>query len=162
PSQWPANDPSRPTEPKKADWASIIRLSKETLAQTSKDLLIVARLVEALTKEHGFAGFRDGVQLFLILVDQAWNRVLPEIQSEDALEVRATPFYWLDEKDRGARFPTSLCLVPVVVGEKGPLSWQHWKDAQGGKGKVTTVDFEKSVSGTSRADCQALFDDITI
>src|SRR5262245_12421691 len=61
PAAWAPNDPARPAEFKKAEWAAIIKLAQETLTQTSKDLLVVARLLEALTREHGFAGFRDGI-----------------------------------------------------------------------------------------------------
>ena len=162
PASWAPNDPSRPAEFKRAEWAPIIQLSKETLVQSSKDLLVVARMTEALTREHGFAGFRDGFQLFRLLVEQAWNRVLPAIESEDDLEVRAAPFFWLDERDRGARFPVTIYAVPMVTGEKGPLSWQNWKDGQGGKGTITPADFEKAIQATPRDQCQVLFDDITL
>ncbi len=78
---------------------------EETLTETSKDLLVAARLTEGLTKEHGFGGLRDGLRLMRRLVTECWDRLNPAIESEDDLEVRAAPFYWLDEADRGARFP---------------------------------------------------------
>ena len=127
PGSWSPDDPTRPAEFKKADWRSIVGLAQETLANTSKDLLITARLLEAMTREHGFAGLRDGLQLFRLLIEQAWARLKPEIETEVDLEVRAAPFFWLDEKDRGARFPVSVHAVPLLAGDEGPLSWQDWK-----------------------------------
>ena len=101
------NDPARPTEAKKADWSGIIRLAQETLSKTSKDLLISARLTEALVKQHGFAGLRDGLHLMRLLVEQCWDRLNPSIEDGD-LEVRAGPFNWLADAEKGARFPNSL------------------------------------------------------
>ena len=55
---FPANDPTRPEASKKADWLGTIKLTQETLRDTSKDLLIAARLTEALVKVYGFVGSR--------------------------------------------------------------------------------------------------------
>src|SRR5262245_33166412 len=49
PEDFDDRDPLRPTEPKKADWPAIIRQVKKALTSTSKDLLLAARLTEALT-----------------------------------------------------------------------------------------------------------------
>ena len=143
-----ANDPTRPEAAKKADWLGTIRLTQETLRDTSKDLLIAARLTEALAKVYGFVGLRDGLQLLRLLVEQCWDRLLPAIESEDDLEVRAAPFNWLDEKDRGARFPVSLRLVPMMGPDKERYSWQHWKESQRGKSKITAADIEKAIQPT--------------
>src|SRR5439155_17141638 len=40
PNDFAADDPMRPEQFKKADWAHIIQLGKETLAQTSKDMIL--------------------------------------------------------------------------------------------------------------------------
>src|SRR5260370_37148492 len=112
------NDPARPTEAKKADWAGIIRVAQDTRAKTSKDLLVSARLTEALVKQHGFAGLRDGLHLMRLLVDQCWDRLNPSIEDGD-LEVRAGPFNWLADAEKGARFPHSVRRVPLMDAGKG-------------------------------------------
>src|SRR5438552_8716724 len=63
PDAFDADDPLRPDQPKPADWPAIIRLSQETLTATSKDQLASARLLEALVKNKGFVGLRDGLLL---------------------------------------------------------------------------------------------------
>ncbi len=133
PSDFRPDDPMRPESAQKADWAAVVRLARETLIGTSKDLLVTARLTEALTKEHGFGGLRDGLRLMRRLVSECWDRLNPAIESEDDLEIRAAPFFWLDEADRGARFPTSLRQVPMIWGEGGRYGWFHWKQSQSGK-----------------------------
>src|SRR5438552_1380934 len=63
PDDYDADDPRRPAGYRAPDWPAIIQLASDTLSATSKDLLAAARLTEALTMQHRFAGLRDGVVL---------------------------------------------------------------------------------------------------
>jgi type VI secretion system protein ImpA len=161
PEDFDADDPMRPDSAQRADWSAVVRLSKDTLTGTSKDLLIAARLTEGLTREHGFSGLRDGVRLMLRLVMECWDRLNPAIESEDDLEVRAAPFFWLDESDRGARFPVTLRLVPMVSSDGRQYGWLDWRQAQSGKGGTSPADIDKAIQATPREYCQATLDDIT-
>src|SRR5687767_9735215 len=58
PESFAADDPRRPETPVVADWPGIQRMTTETLANNSKDLLVAARLTESLTKQYGFGGAR--------------------------------------------------------------------------------------------------------
>jgi type VI secretion system protein ImpA len=159
PDTFSPDDPMRPSEPKKADWPGILRLAQQTLRTTSKDLLVTARLTEALVKEHGFAGLRDGLHLFTALLSQCWDRLYPDIEDGD-LEVRTGPLNWLDDPDRGARFPTSLRRVPLVVGEEGAYSWLDWRLSQDGRGDVSREAFEKAINATPRQHCQTIVENL--
>jgi type VI secretion system protein ImpA len=160
PDSFSKDDPTRP-EAKKADWKGTIELTQETLRSTSKDLLIAARLTEALVKVHGFAGLRDGLRLFRMLADQCWDRMFPVIDAEDDLEIRAARFNWLDDKDKGARFPGTLRMVPLMDPGGLQFGWQHWKDSQGsGKSKITTADIERAIQITPVDKCQLLVEDM--
>jgi type VI secretion system protein ImpA len=148
PDDYAPDDPMRPEEFRKADWPGLVRLAEETLRNTSKDLLVAARLTEALVQLHGFAGLRDGLRLLRQLVDVCWDRVRPPIEDGD-LEVRAGPFYWLDDPDKGARFPTTVRRVPIVFGEAGQrLGWLDWKQSQAGTGPVSRDDFDRANAAT--------------
>jgi type VI secretion system protein ImpA len=161
PNDFAPNDPLRPESFQKANWAGVLRLAQETLTETSKDLLVAARLTEALVKEHGFAGLRDGLHLLRELTARCWDRLNPIIESEDDLEIRAAPFFWLDEADRGARFPNTLRMLPMVRSADGEFAWHQWKEAQSGKGKVTPAVIEQAVEATPREHCQTMVEDLT-
>jgi type VI secretion system protein ImpA len=156
-------DPAKPTEAKKADWNGIIRLAQETLSKTSKDLLVSARLTEALVKQHGFAGLRDGLHLMRLLVEQCWDRLNPPVEDGD-LEVRAGPFNWLADAEKGARFPQSVRRVPLMEAGKGDktkkFSWLEWRLSQDGKGTVTRDEFEKAILEAPRERFQNLEEDV--
>jgi type VI secretion system protein ImpA len=145
PDDYAPNDPLRPEIFRKADWPGIVKLAQETLSETSKDLLVAARLTEALARVHGFAGVRDGLHLLRELVEQAWDRLQPVIEDND-LEVRAAPFYWLDDADKGARFPTTLHMLPLVPGDEVEYSWLDWRQSLDGKGNVPREDFERATT----------------
>src|SRR5207248_7918756 len=79
PNQFAPNDPRRPEGPQPADWPAIEQLAKDTLARTSKDLLVAARLTEALVKQHGFRGLHDGLRLLRRLTHECWDRIYPVV-----------------------------------------------------------------------------------
>ncbi|MGF1579665.1 MAG: type VI secretion system protein TssA [Gemmataceae bacterium] len=147
PQDYAADDPTRPTEHIKANWPGIVRLAEETLRDTSKNVLVAAQLAEALVKIHGFVGLRDGLQFMRRLMAECWDRITPDIEDGD-LEVRATPFKWLDDEDRGARFPTTIRLVPIVYLGTTGFGWFRWKHTQAGQHPVE--EYEQAVLNTSR------------
>jgi type VI secretion system protein ImpA len=160
PNQFARDDPRRPAQPQPADWAGIEQIAQDTLARTCKDLLVAARLTEALVKQHGYAGLRDSLRLLRLLVQDCWDRIYPIIQDGD-IDTRATAFDWLDDEIRGARFPHTLRTVPLVLaGEGTAYGWQQWKEAQDAHGPVNAEAFERAVVSTSREYCQNVVDDL--
>jgi len=160
PEDFDPDDPMRPDDAVYADWQGIVALCQTTLTTTSKNLLIGARLLEALTMLHGFAGLRDGIQLMRLMVDVCWDRLDPEIEDEDDLEVRAAPFNWLDDPDRGACFPNSVRDLPLVRAGGKSFSWQDWQRIQESRDDADPAGFEGVVMQATRADCQAVHDEI--
>jgi type VI secretion system protein ImpA len=146
--------------PKKADWAGIVKLTQEMLAKTSKDLLVSARLTEALVKLHGFAGLRDGLRLMRELVEQCWDRLNPPIEEEEDVERRAGPFNWLDDPDKGARFPTTIRSIPLVTGKDGQYAWIDWKRSQDPKPPIPKEAIDKAILETPEGVCAGLAQDI--
>jgi type VI secretion system protein ImpA len=173
PADYAADDPLRPAEPKPADWPLILDVTQAILTDEGKDLMTAARLTEAATKQYGFAGLRDGLTLLRRLVSECWDRLTPPIEDGD-LDVRAAPFNWLDDPDRGARFPNAVRAIPLLGRDDDPISWLDWKTAQTaappkqedyGEPKpdprvAFAEKFDKAVLAASRADCQAQVEDL--
>lgn len=159
PEAFSDDDPMRPEQPKLADWPAIVDLAQKTLKDDSKDMLVAARLTEALAKEHGFGGLRDGLVLMRRLIEECWDRVHPSIEDGD-VEVRAAAFNWLDDADRGARFPHSVRGIGFIPGDDRKLSWKDWRDVMDGKGELTRETLEASTGNMDRDDVQNVVDDI--
>ncbi len=159
PADFAADDPLKPTEFRKADWSGIIQLGIKTLLQTSKDLQVAARLVEAQTKVFGFKGLADGLELLDGLVDQAWERLVPVIDDPSDLDIRSAPFEWLDDADRGARFPSTVGGVLLLDPAKDfpGMGLLQWKQGQSGQG---AAGLDKALAGTSVEKLQERSDQV--
>jgi type VI secretion system protein ImpA len=151
PESFAKDDPLRPTEFKKADWPGIIKLGSQTLIQTSKDLLIGARIVEAMTRTLGFKGLGDSLELMEGLIDQAWDRLVPVIEDPSDLDIRSAPFEWLDDADRGARFPSTIGGITLVdaTKETPEMGMLQWKQGQAGGAQAGVATLDKVLAGTS-------------
>jgi type VI secretion system protein ImpA len=94
---------------KVSDNPQVIRLSTDLLTNKTKDLQLAAWLTEALLKQRGFAGLKDGLALCLGLVDKFWDTVYPELEDGDA-QSRGAPLGFI-----GTKLEIPLKLVPVVA-----------------------------------------------
>lgn len=83
------------TELKVADYQAVVVLAVPALEKQTKDLQIGAWLSEALVKEHGFAGLRDGLKMMGGLQANFWETLFPEIDEGD-MEGRANALEWMD------------------------------------------------------------------
>ena len=131
PEDFDAKDPTRPTEPKRADWARIEEMTRTALAKTSKDLRLAGYLVEALVQRYGFPGLRDGLKLLSELLEQCWDRLYPSIEDGD-LDVRAGVFNSLDDLNTRGRMPFVQVVrtVPILGAGAGKHGFDDWKTAQ--------------------------------
>jgi len=68
---------------KVADSPLVIKLTSDLLINKTKDLQLGAWLTEALVKQKGFAGLRDGLALNVGLIDKFWDTVHPELEDGD-------------------------------------------------------------------------------
>lgn len=158
PADYDADDPRRPTEAKKADWAAVRRLATDTLTRTTKHLMLAARLTEAITHLHGFAGLGAGLGLMRQMLDQCWDRMYPAIPEDGDLDYRAVPLKWLGDSSKNVDFANTVRRVPLI----GPYSWQTWKLVQDGRGTVSRDEFDKAQHAATYEECKQRFDDLTV
>jgi len=148
-------DPLEPsTADRRADWKGVIDLASDTLINSSKDLLVAARLVEALTKKHDFAGMRDGIKLFRLLVEHCWDYLHPMPEPGDTMEVREGPFKWLNDSTKGAKFPTAIANIPAIRVRGEAYSYFDWKTA------ARLPDFEAAIPACDPKKLQDASDDL--
>lgn len=112
-------------ELKVADWDEVIELATGALSTKTKDLQVAAWLTEALIKEHGFAGLRDGLKVMRGLHEQFWEKVYPEIDEGD-LEARANSLAWMDAQASRALKEVPLTRSPTGTG----YSFFQWEESK--------------------------------
>ncbi len=113
----------------KPDWSVFLQQAPQVIAGESKDLDIAAWLTEALVREHGFAGLRDGFRLLHGLVERYWDELYPQ-PDEDGLITRVAPLTGLNGDDGDGTLIGPIRNVPLTVDAgEGPLAYWHYQQA---------------------------------
>ena len=108
-------------ERKLADWPLTIKLIGETLATKTKDLQLVAWLVEAMLRREGITGLRESLELSRGMLENFWDTIYPELEDGDA-ELRAGPLQWVGDR----------LEIPVKQAgiTKSGFSWIQYKESR--------------------------------
>lgn len=167
-----AGVPEWDVKPKVADWPQVVRLASEALTGKSKDLQIAAWLTEALLRQEGIKGLRDGLGLMQGLLERYWDGLYPELEDGDA-EFRAAPLQWI-----GDYLVAGVRAAPI--SKAGHNALQHAesrtlgyeKDLEGDEGKsearkaalaggkLAPEEFDKGFEATPKAWYKALMADL--
>ncbi len=110
------------TDQKIADFGKVIDLCLPALSTQSKDLQIAVWVSEAITRKHGFAGFRDSLLMLAGLQENFWDTLHPEIDEGD-MEGRANAISWLD-----IQFPLAIKAAPITTVSS--YTFNDWEDAK--------------------------------
>lgn len=128
-----AGDPKAP----KADWSLILKQVPKLLATKTKDLELAAWLVEALVREHGFAGLRDGFKLACGLVEGFWDELYP-LPDDEGVSTRVAALTGLNGDDAEGTLIRPIRMVPITTGTPGYSCHDYEAAAQ-----LQRVDDEK-------------------
>ncbi len=100
--------------PNAADWKPILTLAPQVIAEEAKDLEVAAWLAEALVRQHGYAGLRDGFRLLRELVERFWDNIYP-LPDEDGVNTRTAPLTGLNGDGADGVLVRPILTVPVTV-----------------------------------------------
>ncbi|MGL5720034.1 MAG: type VI secretion system protein TssA [Alphaproteobacteria bacterium] len=103
------------SETKKADWGQVSNLCLQGLLESSKDLQLMAWLLESWTALEGIDGLARGLQWLRRLSETFWTSLHPELD-EDGASLRIASYVWLDDK-----LPQILLTLAISKPEKGNL-----------------------------------------
>jgi type VI secretion system protein ImpA len=143
----------------------LIDLGSTYLAQKSKDLVVAAWMVEALTLLTGFAGLRDGLKLMHGLITQFWDECHPRPLPDGDLELRARPFESLNSE---RSLVLALRRLPLAEPLVGTDLFSHLDISRGRSGRgsaPTEEDFStgsigETVSRSSRGFYERLANEL--
>jgi type VI secretion system protein ImpA len=116
-------------EPSGADWKPVLKLVPQVLTQKAKDLEMTAYFIEALVRQHGFAGLRDGFRLARELAQQFWDGLYP-LPDEDGLETRVSGLTGLNGGESPGTLIGPIESLLLTKGTScGPYSYGHYRQA---------------------------------
>lgn len=106
------------------EWRPLLERIPPLLTSHSKDLELVAWLIEALCRLHGFAGLERGFSLAAELIEQHWPELYPRADDGD-IEVRLAPLIGLNGTDSEGALVVPITSIALTAGQQGPFStWQ--------------------------------------
>lgn len=144
-------DPFGP--PKVMDWNGIVQLATDALENTTKDVLVAARLTEGITQQVGFAGLRDGLTLLTRLFEECWDRLRPVPEEGEGFDVRGGPLLWLNDAGRGSRFPYHFATVGLLTIRGEKFTHGDWRGPR-------KAEFEAALSAVDHQKLRDLRDDL--
>lgn len=110
---------------KKADWPLIERLCVETLSTRTKDLQLAAWLLEAWTRQRGFAGLGRGLQVLHELLTRFWEPLHPLMEDGDC-DARVAPLEWINEA-LPLTLKVHVTLLTLVDRKPSRVSFADWE-----------------------------------
>lgn len=158
------------------DWDPILREVPDILARKSKDLELTAWLIEALVRDSGFAGLRDGFRLARELVERYWENVHPA-QDEDGLVTKVAPITGLNGEGAEGTLIGPIAMVEITAGSTyGAFSSWHYdqsrqlqliddpekREQRVAAGATTPEMFQASVAETEPAFFRNLVEDLDL
>jgi type VI secretion system protein ImpA len=156
------------------DWRPVLQHGTAALAEKSKDLEITAYMIEALVRQQGFPGLRDGFRLAREMVEQYWDEIYP-LPDEDGLETRVAALTGLNGEDAEGTLIVPIAKVPITDKTSvGALACTHYQEAVAlgkmadpkardkklAQGAISMEAFQKAVGESSPTFFVNLVDDI--
>lgn len=169
PDDYSDTDPNRPKTLQPPKWLDIIRMCKTQLTETSKDPKLPAYLTEALTREKGFAGARDGFQLLRKWAEMYLDKIYPVEQNEkyaieghEDFNRRLQGVRWLEE----SAFEKCLYEAPILkyvnLEERLDLtiSMNDIKPPENQTSRIAEQQFTEWLARVPAEICQNVLEDI--
>jgi len=157
-------------------WRKVAELAPDILKNQTKDLEIASWYTEALIRQHGFKGLKDGFQLIHGLIEQYWDNIYPA-PDEDGIETRVAPLTGLNGEGAEGVLITPIRNVYITQGSvPGPFNfWMYQQtldidrlaDEKTRKAKIEKLgfcldDINKSITESSADFFINICDDISI
>ncbi len=105
------------------NWDKVVEMAVDLLSNHSKDLWAVSWLIEALTRQAGLAGFRDGLKLCRLMSQQHWQTIHPRPDEDEGYGHTVAQLAGLDNTLTGAL--ESIAMVPT----DSRLTWANYQFA---------------------------------
>lgn len=112
------NDRSKTEEEIRKNWRIILQSGQAVLEDESKDLEVAAWLIEALVRDRGFPGLRDGVRLATGLIEQYWDEMYPSRDEEVGYLFRVAALRALNGEDTVGTLIAPIQKAPLIAASE--------------------------------------------
>ncbi|MCE9533637.1 MAG: type VI secretion system protein TssA [Planctomycetes bacterium] len=156
------------------EWKPVVQAAIKATQEVTKDLEIIAYLIEALARTNGFAGLRDGFRLARGLIEAFWDNLYPK-PDEEGILTRVAPISGLNGDDAEGTLIAPIRRIPLTDSSNhGRFSFADYqlavatgkildpkiKEKKVASGALTMERFQQAVDDTATPAFRILFDDL--
>lgn len=141
------------------NWGKVADMAVDLLCKHSKDLWAVSWLIEAITRQAGVAGFRDGIKLCRLMSEQFWDTIHPRPDEEEGYAHTVAQLSGLDNT-----LTTPLESSPMLLSNS-KINWTNYqyaldldqisperRAARIDEGAITSDEFQKAIRTADREE----------
>ncbi len=145
------------------DWAAILENVPRVLREDSKDLELIAWLIEALTRTHGFRGMTSGFSLARQLIERYGTSLYPH-PDEDGKATQLSALIGLNGYGSEGALVSALKSIPLTEGSP-PAPYTGWqceqafelervadpakREARNKRGFISRAELDQAIAETS-------------
>ena len=121
-------------------WDKLLTLSLDALENHSKDLEILSWMIEALVREEGFSGLKQGFRIVQQLIELYWDAIHP-LPEEEGMEMRLAALNSLNGENYEGTLIRPIHHLHITQGNSlGPFAlWQYQQAIENDKLQDKTV-----------------------
>lgn len=97
-------------------WQTLIELAFDIFSKQSKDLHVLAWLIEALLRVEHYAGLAKGFELSAHMIDTFWDNLFPQVD-EGELETKLAMFIGLNGQDAPGSLIFPIKAAPITQSD---------------------------------------------
>lgn len=114
-------------ELKRADWDKVTEVAVHALANKTKDLQLVAWLLEAQLHKEGFRGIFACIALMENLCQLYWDSLFPPIEEDGDIDYRLNILHWINDK-----LLPLVKQIPITAAGRSEqqFHWADWEQAK--------------------------------
>lgn len=156
------------------DWLALIDDVPDILIKESKDLELVAWLIEALTRNHGFRGLAEGYQLAADLIE-AYGDALYPLPDEDGVSTQLAALTGLNGHGSDGALIAPVKSIRITQGDHPACTWEceqafatdrisdpAKREARNQRGYLSKTEIDQAVAETSAEFFQDLIADVEL
>ncbi len=111
------------------DWVPVFDLTRQALAEKTKDLELTVYLLEALVRRDGLAGLSAGFHLIRELCERYWDQLYPGAGAGAGLADRVAPLAGLNDVDGLILEPMNTLPITEASAAGGPYDGVRYQKA---------------------------------
>jgi len=142
------------------EWRAVASGAQTMLTAHSKDIEVATWLIEALVREHGFAGLRDGFRVVTGLVTTFSDSLWPRPEAGETIEETVAPIAGMNGVDADGPLLQPIRMVRLSAPSAPNVAYWHERMAESGSASFPKGAVDAALRASPPSHLKALASDL--